>query len=102
MQLLHPTSKQRIDLILIQRAHIDRIPSLLQLPIILIEVDIRSSIGDEAHPVLIDQLHPEELIIASCTRVQTSVNDAFLCRAVSSLLGLEETHCIEIEGYFGC
>ena len=73
----------------------------MQLPVILVEVDLRSSVGNEAHTVLVDQLRPEELVVASCARIQIPVDDALLDWTVAGLLGLEEAHGIEIERQFG-
>lgn len=58
----------------------------MQLPVILVEVDLRSSVGNEAHAVLVDQLRPEELVVASCARVQIPVDDALLNWTVAGLL----------------
>lgn len=98
MQFLHLTSKQSVDLILIKRADVDSVAIFMQFLVIFIEVDIRSSVGNEAHAVLVDQLSPEELVIACIARIQVSVNYALLHWTVTSLFGLEKAHSIEIEG----
>lgn len=96
MQFLHLTSKQRVDFILIKRADVDRVTIFMQFLVIFKKVDVRSSVGDEAHAVLIDQLNTEELIIAGIARIQVPVDYALLNWTVTSLLGLEEAHSIEI------
>lgn len=98
MQFLHLTSKQRVDFILIKSADVDSVAIFMQFLVIFIEVDIRSSVADEAHAVLVDQLSTEELVIACIAGIQIAVNYALLYWTVASLLGLEEAHSIEILG----
>lgn len=98
MQFLHLTPKQRVDLILIQCADVDSVTIFMQFLVIFIEVDIRSSVADETHAVLVDQLSAEEFVIACIAGIQVPVNYALLYWTVASLLGLEEAHSIEILG----
>ena len=69
MQLLHLTSEQSVYLILVKCADVDGVAIFMQFLVIFIEVYIRSSVCDEAHAVLIDQLSSEKFVVAGVTRI---------------------------------